>query len=610
MLTMFDRRSDFLRRSIFFILTAIVAVGIYSCQGGLANFLSATATATNNRLVFAILSDPKTFNAALSNESPNVFGYVTSGLISEDGGGNIVGDLAEKWDVSPDRLRITFNLRPNLKWSDGKPLTTDDILFSFNEVYFNPEIDTSTRDVLKIGKSRRLPTLRKIDDRRIEFTTPEPFAPFLRTLGGVSILPAHKLRESIKTKGNDGKLKFMSMWGINTPPKEIVGSGLFVIKSYTPGERIVFARNPHYWRKDASGRQQPYIEEVVWQIVESTDTSIIQFRSGQLDSIGVSPDSFGLLKREEKRSGFKIYQGGPSSGTNFISFNLSKVRRDGKPVVNPIKSKWFDNVKFRQAVAYALDRERMLKNIYRGIGELQNSPISVPSPYYLPTSKGLKAYNYDVEKAKKLFLEAGFKYANNNQLTDADNNPVRFTLITNSGNKIREAMGVQVKQDLAAIGIQVDFNPIAFPLLVSKLDETLDWDCCLLGFTGGAEPNEGANLWLVDGSLHMFNQNPKVKEGTTDPQKPDKPRVKYEGWQASDWENKISDLYIQAAQELNEDSRKKIYAEVQQLTQENLPKIYLINSLSMSAVRDRVKNIKYSALNGAFWNMYEIYIKK
>jgi peptide/nickel transport system substrate-binding protein len=578
---------------ILVILAAFTAVSVTACNP--ENFKSAAST--RPQLVTSILSDPKTFNFALSSEFPNVFGYIYDGLITENyETGEVEPALAESWEVSDDKLKIVFTLRDGLKWSDGKPLTVDDVIFTYNEIYFNEAIPTDVRDVMRIGESRQLPTVKKVDSRRVEFTVPEPFAPFLRSATGAPILPAHALRESIQKKDAEGKPTFLQKWGVDTPPNEIIGNGMYTIERYDTSERLVFRRNPYYWRKGAKGEQQPYIERIVWQIVESTDTSLLQFRSGGLDSVGVSPDYFSLLKRQEKQGNFKIYNGGPAAGTSFILFNLNKGTRDGKPLINPIKSRWFNTVEFRQAVAYAIDRQTMINNIFRGLGQTQNSPISVQSPYYLSPKEGLKVYDYNLEKAKQLLLKAGFKYNEQGQLLDTQGNRVRFTLLTNAGNKIREAMGSQIQQDLGKIGIQVDFTPLAWNTYIDKLSNTLDWEASLLGLTGGLEPNDGANVWSPQGGLHMFNQKPQAG------QKP------IQGWEVAPWEEKIGQLYIQAARELDEAKRKEIYAETQRITQENLPFIYLVNPYALSAVRNRFAGIKFSALAGAFWNLYEIKI--
>ncbi|MEP0855701.1 ABC transporter substrate-binding protein [Trichocoleus sp. DQ-U1] len=555
-------------------------------------------------MVTATLSDPKTFNWVLNQEFPHVFLFTYEGLTSENSvTGEIEPALAESWEISEDKRRIVFTLREGLKWSDGQPLTADDVVFTYEDVVLNKEILTDARDSLKIGTSGAFPQVRKLDARRVEFILPEPFAPFLRTTTGskndaIVILPKHALKDAVKSKNSEGKPRLMSIWGVDTNPAEIIVHGPYKIESYTTSERVVFRRNPYYWRRDVQGNQLPYIDRIVWQITENMDTQLLQFRSSGLDTTDgwgrLRPEDFPLLKQEEKRGKFTVYTGGPRSGTTFISFNLNKGRRNGRPLIEPVKSRWFNNLAFRQAVAYAIDRQAMINNTLRGLGEMQNSPISVQSPYYITPAEGLKVYEYDPEKSKKLLLNAGFKYNNQGQLLDADGNRVQFTLITNAENQTRVSMGAQIKQSLSQIGIQVDFTPIAFNTLVDKLANTLNWECYLLGFTGGIEPHNGANVWLPDGGLHSFNQD--AVSGS-------KP---IQGREVAAWEAEIGRLYIKAAQELDEVKRKEIYAQTQRITQEYLPMIYLVNPLSMSAVRDRVTGIKYSSLGGALWNVYEL----
>jgi peptide/nickel transport system substrate-binding protein len=586
-----------------FALLLIVALSLSGC--------TATAAKTN-QMAIGVLGEPSTFNPVLNNVVTSFFDYTSEALIGINGKGEIEPALAESWQVAGNT--ITFTMRPNLKWSDGAPITADDVEFSFNEVYLNPKIPNNSQDSLKIGKEEKFPTIKKLDDRRIAMTTPEPFAPALRSLGGQSILPAHKLRkianttedyiERQETKDKQGKVtvkevpkqrsKFMGVWGINTKPSELVSSGMYVLTSYTPGERLIFDRNPYYWRKDANGKQLPYLDRMIWQISESTDNTLMQFRSGNIDIYGVGPEFFSLLKKEETKGNFKIRDIGPSSGTTFLAFNQNKGSRDGKPLIDPAKSRWFNNVKFRQAVAYALDRPRMVNNLYRGLGVPQNSPLSVGTPYYL--EKGLKSYDYDLAKAKQLLQEAGFKYKGN-ELYDDQDNLVSFNLITNSGNKIREALGSQVQQDLGKIGMKVNFNPVAFPLLVDKLDRALDWDAHIIGFSGSIEPHDGSNFWLTEGRSHIFNL------------KPGKDEKQLTGQEVAPWEKEINDLYVQGAQELDETKRREIYYQTQRLTQENLPCIYLVNSLSLLAERNNVKGLKPTNL-GSLWNLYEISIEQ
>jgi peptide/nickel transport system substrate-binding protein len=589
------------------------AIGLIVCLvvGGCSR-----VQAQGSQLALGVLGDPNTFNAALNNVATAFFTYTSESLLDTNGQGELEPALAESWQVQGNR--ILFKLRPNLRWSDGVPLTADDVDFSFNGVYFNPKIPTDAQDTLRIGQKRQLPVVRKIDNLQIEMITPEPFAPALRTLGGQSILPAHKLGKLVNTledykdieqypdpQNPKGKPKervvikqrsrFLGAWGIDTPAQDLVSSGMYRLSSYIPGERLVFERNPYYWRRDAQGKPLPRIDRVVWQINESTDNTLMQFRSGNIDVYSVGPEFFSLLKKEEKKGNFTIRNLGPASGTNFMAFNLNQGSRDGRPLVEPKKSRWFNNVQFRQAVAYGIDRQRMINNIYRGLGATQNSPISVGTPFYL--SKGLQEYNYDPARSKQLLQAAGFKYQGKD-LYDDQGHRVQFTLVTNSGNKIREALGVQIKQDLEKIGIQVDFEPIAFSLLVDKLDRSLDWDAHIIGFSGGVEPHGGANFWTVDGRSHVFNQKPSPEQ------------KQLTGQQVAPWEQKINDLYIQGAKELDEAKRKEIYYETQRTTQANLPCIYLVNSLSLSATRNTLQNLRPTSVAGSLWNLYELQVEK
>jgi peptide/nickel transport system substrate-binding protein len=576
------------------LLACVLAIALTSCNP--TQFKTDAAQVPD--IVVSVGNDPKTFNYILSQESPNVFGLTLKGLTTTNGAGEIEPELAESWNFSEDKKRIVFTLREGLKWSDGQPLTTDDIIFTYEELVFNKQIPNQFKDYLKIGESGAFPKLRKIDDRRVEFILPEPFAPFLRTTAAptdaVAILPKHILSESVRAKDSDGNPRFMSTWGTDTEPAKIIVNGPYRIASYIPGQRVVFERNPYYWRKDAQGNPQPYIQRYIWQLVENSETSLIQFRSGGLDAVGASAGNFSLLKREEKRGNFTIYNGGPAFGTRFISFNLNKGKNKGRPLVDPIKSRWFNTVAFRQAVAHAINRQALINNLLRGIGELQNSPIDVQSPYYLSPKEGLKVYDYNLERAKELLLGAGFKYNDRNQLLDADGNRVRFIMLSPAGSGSTDAIGSQIKEDLSKIGIQVDLQPLAFNVITDKLYNSKEWDCYLGALSGAIEPNQGANVWLPEGNLHTFNLASQPGQAPIT------------GREVYDWEKEIASLYIKGAQEFDEAKRKAIYGETQRISQEYLPYIYLFNPLSMAAIRDRIQGVKYSALEGAFWNIYEL----
>ncbi|HTL90121.1 MAG TPA: ABC transporter substrate-binding protein [Leptolyngbya sp.] len=565
-----------------------------------------TEAAQVPQLVLTSPTDPKTFNYANNQTFPAVFPFIYEGLTKENGlTGEYDPALAESWKFSPDRRRVVFTLRPDLKWSDGEPLTADDVVFTYEDIVFNPLIPTDQKESIQIGENKVFPKVRKISDRQVEFILPEPFAPLLAATAapeGIMILPKHALAEAVKTKQPDGNPKFISTWGTNTDPKQIIGNGAYVIDSYSASQRLILKRNPYYWRKDSEGKQLPYLDRIVWQFIENQDTQLLRFRSGDLDVMGdtrpLRPEYFSLLKKEEERGNFRVLNGGPWSGVLYLTFNLSQAKdQSGKPFVDPIKSRWFNTLEFRQAVAYAIDRDRINTNLFRGLGVIQNSPISVQSPFAL--KEGLKVYNHDPKKAKTLLKKAGFKYNDRGQLFDAKGNRVQFTLLTNTNNLTRVAIGAQIREDLAGIGIQVDYNPVNFNVLIDKINGAREWDAHIIGFTGGIEPQGLANLWMTSGGSHSFNLN----------QQPGQPKI--QGYVATDWEKEIDRLFIAGARELDREKRKKIYGEFQQLVQEQLPVIHLVNDSAIMAVRNRVEGLKYSGLpSWGLWNIQELRIKQ
>lgn len=219
------------------------------------------------------------------------------------------------------------------------------------------------------------------------------------------------------------------------------------------------------------------------------------------------------------------------------------------------------------------------------------------SPFFL--KDGLKVYDYNPEKAKTLLKQAGFKYDAQGHLFDAENHRVQFNLITNANNPVRVAIGAQVQQDLGKIGMQVDYTPINFNVMIEKVNNSRDWDAHMIGFTGGIEPHAAANLWVSSGASHSFNLKPQPGQAPV------------QGWEPNDWETTIDRLFVNGARELDQTKRKAIYAEFQRIVQEQLPVIHLVNDRALMAVRDRVEGLQYTGLpSWGLWNIQELKIKE
>ena len=528
---------------------------------------------------------PKTFNPFNSkdNTSSTMAGVMFDGLLTTNPvTGQPSPKLAKSYEISPDGKTYTIHLRRGIKWSDGKPITADDVVFTWRDIIFAGLGDTSTRDSLVIDD--KLPTVRKIDDYTVEFTTPKPYAPFIRMLSA-SIAPKHYFLSAVK----GGAETFDRFLGTTTPPKDIVVSGAFKLKEYVPAQRVVFERNPNYYEINKEKQKLPYLDRFIYLIVGDLNNEVLKFEAKELDVISLQGSKVARYKSLEAHSDFKLYNLGPATGTMYLSMNLNNRKgKNGKFYVNPTKQKWFQDLNFRQAVDYAIDRKNMVFNIANGIGEPLFTPESLNSIYL---NKNIKPYSRNLEKSRELLKKSGF-YTKKGKLYDKDGNRVEFDLYTNAGNTEREAIGVMVKQDLEDLGMKVNFKPIEFNSLVNKLVSTFDWDMVIMGLTGSPlEPNGGKNVWLSDGRLHMFNMR-----------LPDEGKDKI-----LPWEKELDECFTKGALATKFEDRKKSYDKYQEIVYLQKPFIYIYSPVIIVAIRDKFKNIYPSGLNGIIYNIEEIY---
>lgn len=530
---------------------------------------------------------PKTFNPfnCKDNISALMSGIMYDGLLSSDPmTGQPTPKLAKSFSISSDGTTYTIKLRHGIKWSDGKPITANDVVFTWNDIIFAGLGDTSTRDSIVIDN--KLPTVRKIDNYTVEFITPKPFAPFVRMLS-TPIAPKHIFMPAVK-KGNT---YFDSFLSTNTKPKDFVVSGAFKLKEYVPAQRVVFERNPNYYEINTKQQKLPYLDKLVYLIVGDLNNEVLKFEAKELDVISLQGSKVARYKSLEPHSDFKLYNLGPDTGTMYLSMNLNN-RKDnkGKYYVNTDKQTWFQDLNFRTAVDYAIDRKNMVLNIANGIGAPLFTPESLNSIYL---NKNLKPYDKNLDKSKELLKKSGFYLDKKGKLFDKHGHRVEFDLYTNAGNTEREAIGVMVKQDLEDLGMKVNFKPIEFNSLVNKLVSTYDWDMVIMGLTGSPlEPNGGKNVWLSDGRLHMFNQrNPQEGKAKILP-----------------WEKELDYLYTQGALATKFEDRKKYYDKYQEIVYKEKPMIYIYSPIRIVALRNKFKNIYPSSLGGITHNIEEIYI--
>ena len=530
---------------------------------------------------------PKTFNPfnTKDNISAMMSEIMYDGLLTTHPvTGQPIPKLAKSFSVNGNDYII--HLRHGIKWSDGKPITADDVVFTWQNIIFDGFGNTSTRDSIIIDG--KLPTVKKIDDYTVEFKTPQPFAPFIRMLS-TSIAPKHIFEPAVKK----GKEYFETFLSTNIDPKILVTSGAFKLKEYVPAQRVVFERNPNYYMINKNNQKLPYLDKLVYLIVGDINNEVLKFEGGELDTIGLQGANVARFKELEKHSNFKVYNLGPDTGTMFVSFNLNNRKdKNGKYFVDLKKQRWFQDKNFRQAVDYAIDRKNMVLNIANGLAAPLYTAESLNSIYL---NKNLKPYDRNIEKSKDLLKKSGYWWDKKGHLMDKFGNHVEFNLFTNAGNTEREAIGVMVKQDLEDLGMKINFKPIEFNSLVNKLVNTSDWDIVIMGLTGSPlEPNGGKNVWMSNGTLHMFNQRPA-------------------GYIKDDrypWEKELDYLYTQGALATTFEARKKFYDEYQKIVYEEKPFVYIYSPLRITAIRTKFKNVFPTSLGGVTYNIEEIYEAK
>ena len=527
---------------------------------------------------------PKTFNPFNSkdNISSQMSEVMYDGLVTTDVvTGETIPKLAKSFTVNG--CEYIVNLRHGIKWSDGKPINADDVVFTWDKIIFGGFGNTSTRDSVIIDG--KLPTVTKIDNYTVKFVTPKPFAPFLRMLS-TPIAPKHIFEPAV----NRGKEYFDGYLSTNTDPKEFVTSGAFRLVEYVPAQRVVYEKNPNYYVINKNDEKLPYLSKLVYLIVGDINNQVLKFEGGELDEISLQGANVARFKEMEKHSNFKVFNIGPDTGTMYLSMNMNNRKDEkGKFYVDTKKQMWFQDKNFRQAVDFAIDRKNMVFNIANGLAEPLFTPETLNSIFL---NKELKAYDKDIEKSKELLQKSGFSWDKAGHLIDKLGNHVEFDLYTNAGNTEREAIGVMVKQDLEDLGMKVNFKPIEFNSLVNKLMATLDWDMVIMGFTGSPlEPNGGKNVWMSDGTLHIFNQRLEKDANST----------RYA------FEKVLDEMFTKGALATRFEDRKKYYDEYQKVVYEEKPLIYIYSPIRIAALRNKFKNIYPTTLGGVVHNLEEIY---
>ena len=537
------------------------------------------------RAVVSLRAEPKTLNPLTAADAPSreVIGAMQADLIHINRATQLTEPaLAKSWKVSPDGLQYTLTLRKGLRFSDGQPLDADDVLFTMR-VYLDEGVHATQHDFLIVGGKPI--QVRKLDALTLVFQLAKPYGAGERLFDGLDILPRHLLEKPYQ----EGKLAQAGT--LATPANQWAGAGPYRLKEYTPGQRLVLERNPFYWKADAKGNALPYLDEIVFLFVPSADAQVVRFQSGETDMISrLGAENFSVLSRQQH--GYTMVDAGPGLEYNFLFFNLNDLGDKVTPEMAG-KLKWFRDVKFRQAVSAAIDREAMVRLIYQGRGAALWGPVTPGNRRWMNASIPHPARS--LEHARALLREAGFSWKSGatgeSNLVDANGKTVEFSILTSSSNADRTKMAAIVQDDLKELGMRVQVVPLEFRSLIDRVTQTKEYDACILGLASfDADPNADLNVWLSSGVTHLWNPS--------------------QAHPATTWETEIDRLMEQQLDTPGFEQRKKYFDRVQEILAEYQPMIFLASPDILTGAKNSIGNFHPAVLEPyVLWNVEQLYLR-
>jgi len=552
-----------------------------------SKFAPKVAGTRGGTLTYRITSPPKTFNYLVADDEPSIltaFYLLSSRPMEFDHATQKYrAALAESWTFGTDRMTVDLKLREGLKFSDGHPLTTEDLEFSLAAMYDERTRASSWKDSMSVNDKPI--TTKIIDERNMQFIFPEPVAALENYLDNLAVLPKHILN------GDFVSGKLAESWKITTSPETIVTSGPFTVESAGAGDRIVLKRNPNYWRKDEKGTQLPYLDQLALEIVSDSNQSLVRLNQNTLDIVDrIRPADYASLLNSQ--GPVKAYDLGPGLGVDHIWFNMNKTTPDGKPVGSPVKYAWFSDKRFRKAISAAVDRTSIGTSTLQGLATPLYGFVSPANRAWIDPN--LPKIEHDLKRAEQLLKEAGFEKRGtpeSPELFDAQGNRVEFSLLVPAENEPRKLMAGVVQEDLGKLGIKMNVVPVESSAVSVAWNKSYDYDAILLGLTvSGIEPTTYANFLLSTAAVHQWQPSQKTP--------------------ATEWEAKVDKLFAEQAGEGDPQKRAAIFNEIQRIVAEESPVIPIVSRHIVSAANTRLGNYAPSPMFPySLANVDELFVK-
>jgi peptide/nickel transport system substrate-binding protein len=440
---------------------------------------SATAPASSSNYTEAATADAVSFHPYLTTDtaSSSYQGTVYAGLLTRRDPQTleVIPDMAEKWEISPDYTVFTFTLRSGLFWSDGEPITSEDYKWTFDQ-FMKPENEYPYREVFNFVESYEAP-----DPRTIVITVKEKFCPAFEGSDAVVPLPKH-VWEKYDWKDPEKNPEIMH---------PTVFSGPFKLKEWVKDDHVIFEANDNYYR----GR--PRLDTYTIRIVPESEVAFTMLMNGEVDSGTITPENYEKAKANPK---LEMYEWWPARANwEYIGFNLRK---------EPLK-----DARVRHALAYALDKDTLAEKVWLGLARRIYSCFPSSSPMYNPD---VPHYDYSPDEARELLAEAGYKPGADGIL-EKDGQKLKLRLLFGPHtSKTREKIATIAQAQFKEVGVEVEVQGMEWgAFLEATKQEPGDWDLMVGGWSATIEPHWMWQIWAQDfipDLNHVAYVNKKVEE--------------------------------------------------------------------------------------------------
>lgn len=563
------------------LLAILFSLAISACgnnNGSGANSANGSAVA-GEWVVIHELSDPEGINPIVTNDASAsaIFNHIFEKLLELDyETTELYPVLAEsRPTISADHLTYTFVLRQGIKFSDGKPLTSADVVFSF-KVVKNPLI---TDGAALRNYYEDIADVQATDERTIVITMGRPYFLAEFFLGSLWIIPKHLLdpngltnaysipeTNTMEAAQRNSAIKDFATWyntaEVKRSAKLNVGSGPYIFDEWKTGESLTLRRSNSWWNQGKDKWNPAWPEKLVFRVMNDRSSAVVALKNGELDFMEYVPAAKYTEEIDTVATPYLRKYAFETQAYTYIGFNTDRELLSDKLV--------------RRAVAHCLDRDALIAQVVRGLATKVNSPIYQQRKEYDQTVPNI---NYDLEKAKQLLAQAGWKDSNGDGVLDkaigGRVRPLAVTFIINAGNEMREAIAVTLAEDLRKVGVKLDIRKLEWSVFLENL-RTRQFDMYIGGWINDPIPSDPFQIWH---SSQIGNK----------------------GSNYAGFNNKRADELLELNRtEFDEQKRIAYMKEFQQIVADDQPYVFLWSPLYPSVYNTRLQNVNYSAVRPGY----------